>query len=355
MGETVYFDESGYTGGDLLNSDQPIFSVASTIISDSESEHILKSSFPNYRGHEFKFIKIWRRHNNRKDLVKFSEIIKSHSEKIFVFYINKKFCNFTKFVDFLIEPILHDDGYDFYQDGYASKFCNTFKALIDRFCLPELYDSMLMHYQDFTKNPNSETLQIFINTLGIMAESVPEEVRDYFAIALEGAVKLEQYRNFSQQKNSNEIHLTTILSSVVYWKEKLKTEFDIIHDESSNFFRQAELWKKITDKRIHSKDHSQANGLDFSFPLNINKTMIGVSGSYRSIQICDIIAGLVSKACRADHNAQDAPFFDELMSAGLGELTVNSIQQGQNLTFDPPPILTGPDAVDRFVHAIFRR
>ena len=57
---TIYFDESGYTGYDLLNSDQPIFSVASSDIDDGEAHAILRDSFPNYQGAEFKFSRLWK-------------------------------------------------------------------------------------------------------------------------------------------------------------------------------------------------------------------------------------------------------------------------------------------------------
>ena len=54
----LYFDESGFTGYNLLDPQQPIFAVASVDISDAQAAEILKSSFPSYQGVEFKFTNI---------------------------------------------------------------------------------------------------------------------------------------------------------------------------------------------------------------------------------------------------------------------------------------------------------
>lgn len=39
---TIYIDESGYTGSDLYNLDQPYFTIASSLIDDDEAAEILR-------------------------------------------------------------------------------------------------------------------------------------------------------------------------------------------------------------------------------------------------------------------------------------------------------------------------
>lgn len=64
--KTLFFDESGYTGYDLLNPDQPIFCIASSDIGDQEAQAILEGSCPGYQGAEYKFSQFWRRKSRRK-------------------------------------------------------------------------------------------------------------------------------------------------------------------------------------------------------------------------------------------------------------------------------------------------
>jgi hypothetical protein len=49
---TIYFDEAGYTGYNLLDSVQPIFVIASVDIEEQLASEILQSSFPKYQGGE---------------------------------------------------------------------------------------------------------------------------------------------------------------------------------------------------------------------------------------------------------------------------------------------------------------
>lgn len=57
--KTLYFDESGYTGYNLLDPNQPVFAIASTDIEPAIAGTILRESFPDYQGEEFKFTNIW--------------------------------------------------------------------------------------------------------------------------------------------------------------------------------------------------------------------------------------------------------------------------------------------------------
>lgn len=56
---TLHFDESGFTGFNLLDPNQPIFAVASSDIDERHAGEILKESFPEHWGAEFKFSNIW--------------------------------------------------------------------------------------------------------------------------------------------------------------------------------------------------------------------------------------------------------------------------------------------------------
>jgi hypothetical protein len=46
---TIYFDESGFTGNDLLNDDQPVFVYASVAIEPSQAEDIIAEMISRFR------------------------------------------------------------------------------------------------------------------------------------------------------------------------------------------------------------------------------------------------------------------------------------------------------------------
>jgi Protein of unknown function (DUF3800) len=353
--KSIYFDESGFTGCDLLNPEQPIFCVASSDIGEQMADEILRASFPRYQGPEVKFGKIWSRWGNRKGLLRFAESIAKNQQSLFAYWIDKKFCILTKFVDFLIEPVIHDLGYDFYAGGYAPTFCNRFKFGLDNFCEPELYESTVSTYERFARNPTKDTLSHLEGVVTFMATSVPQEVRDYYEMALAGIARFREKYDLKTHEGSNEIQLTTILASIGYWRQRSEDEFAIIHDHSSNFFGQANLWSAITSPHVPSQRHPLPNGSSFPFPLRIASTTAGDSRIHRGIQLCDVLSGLVARAKRPNNLAEDETFISEVVAAGLGELTVDGIRPELKIAEGPPQKLDGPDVVDKVRNIIFGR
>jgi hypothetical protein len=123
MVKTLYFDESRFTGYNLLDPSQPIFAVASTGVEEQLALDILRDSFPRYQGPEFKFTNIWTS-GNRAGLRRFAARLADLRQSAFVYMIDKRFGVLTKIIDFLIEPIITSAGFDFYDDGFCWKYAN---------------------------------------------------------------------------------------------------------------------------------------------------------------------------------------------------------------------------------------
>jgi uncharacterized protein DUF3800 len=66
----VFLDESGYTGPDLMNRDQPVFVLASTVIGHGEASTILRECFGNAQK-ELKYTKLSRSRHGRNQILAF--------------------------------------------------------------------------------------------------------------------------------------------------------------------------------------------------------------------------------------------------------------------------------------------
>ena len=163
---TIYFDESGFTGSNLLDGDQPYFAVASTVIKPEEAGNILRESFPAYRGREFKFSNIWRSRRNRDRLPEFARRINSSSNHMFVWWVDKKFAVLCKIIDFLVEPIVTNSGYDFYADGFSLKFTNYMHFGLTQVAKGNLYSDILQAYQRFSRDSSKESLRTLQSNFG---------------------------------------------------------------------------------------------------------------------------------------------------------------------------------------------
>lgn len=163
---TIYFDESSFTGYNLLDPAQPIFTIANADVAEERARDILRASFPRYRGAEFKFSNIWSS-GSRADLLKFAAHLEEFGERSFVYVVDERFAVLTKAVDFLIEPYMTDAGYDFYDDGFCWKYSNFIHYGLTELASPAL----LTHYQAFSRNPTPDTLATLRSQLRLMATS----------------------------------------------------------------------------------------------------------------------------------------------------------------------------------------
>ncbi len=353
MKRIIYCDESGFTGYNLLDPNQPVFAVASTDIQEDEATEILRYSFPSYRGTEFKFSNLWRS-TNRKGLLKFAERLRGLEDSLFAYIIDKKFGTLTKIVDFLIEPYITSAGYDFYDDGFCWKYCNYIYFGFTQFAPPELLDTILKEYQTFSRNPTQRSLLRLQGKLKRVASSSSEYVQVFVQQMELGARLFHEYYRIEIFRGADELQLTTMLAVVGRWRQKFSEDFVIVHDNSSNFFHRREMWERMTNENVPEQSHRLGDGTFVEFPLRVVATQAVDSKCSASVQFCDILAGLATKHFSYRTGKEDRKFLDEVIDAGLGNLSYSGIMPSHEFPDQiPPKQLLGPDVVDQMTEIIF--
>ena len=350
---TLYFDESGFTGYNLLDPAQPIFAIASAEISEGHAEEILQASFPRYRGTEFKFSNIWSS-NNRTGLLRFAGQLEGLADLAFIYMAHKRFAVLTKIVDFLIEPYITDAGFDFYADGFCWKYANYIHFGMTQFAEPTLLDTLLSHYQSFSRNPTTENLEALQARLRMMASSTEEPVQIFLEQMALGAELFERYHNLAEFHGSDELQTTTMVAIVSHWRQRYAEDFAVVHDASSNFLRSREMWGKITSPNVPRQLHRGGDGSYVEFPLRVISTTAMDSQASRSIQFCDVLAGVAARHFSPNTAGDDRAFIDEVIDAGLKHVTYNGIRP--DVVFPdqiPPRRLEGPDVVDQMMGIMF--
>jgi hypothetical protein len=350
---TIYFDESGFTAYNLLDPNQPVFAVASADADERWAEEILADSFPNYQGAEFKFSNIWRS-KNREGLIRFAQHLSALEDHSFLYVIDKRFAVLTKIVDFLIEPYVTDAGYDFYDKGFCWKYCNYIYFGLTQFAPPELLNALLRNYQAFSRDPTPQSLAKLRAQLKFMASSAEQRVRIFLEQMELGARLFHEYQNLEKFGGSDELQMTTMLAVVSYWRQHYPEDFAIVHDVSSNFLRSKELWERITSNKTPAQMHRQGDGTFVEFPLRIVSTAAVDSRNSRSIQLCDVLAGLATRHFSVPLDGDDRKFLNDLVGKGLKHVTHSGILP--DVVFPdqiPPKRLTGPDVVDRMTEMMF--
>jgi hypothetical protein len=350
---TLYFDESGFTGYNLLDPAQPIFAIASADIEEQRALDILADSFPKYQADEYKFSNIWGS-KNRVGLLKYPEHLPRFADLSFIYVAVKRFTVLTKIVDFLIEPYMTDAGYDFYGDGFCWKYANYIYFAFTRFAPPELLDALLRNYQAFSRNPSLESLALLHSQLRIMAASSDEPVKIFLEQMEFGARLFLDYHDISKFGGSDELQTTTMFAIVCHWRQRFSEDFAVVHDTSSNFLRNREMWERITNANVPPQLHPGGDGSFVEFPLRVVSTIAVDSKGSRCVQFCDILAGLAVRHFSSVTEGKDRAFMNEVIDAGLKEIRYNGIRPATTLPDQiPPKRLQGPDVIDRMMDIMY--
>lgn len=350
---TLHFDESGFTGYNLLDAAQPIFAIASADIEEQRALEILKDSFPKYQGNEYKFSNIWSS-KNRAGLLKYAEHLRGFADLSFIYIAVKRFAVLTKIVDFLIEPYMTDAGFDFYGDGFCWKYTNYIHFGFTQFAPPELLDALLRNYQAFSRNPSLESLALLHSQLQIMAASSDEPVQIFLEQMELGARLFLEYNDIDSFGGSDELQTTTMFAIVSYWRKKYSEDFAVVHDASSNFLRSREMWERVTSVNVPQQLHRGGDGSFVEFPLRVVSTTPVDSKDSRCVQFCDILAGLATRLFSPLTEGEDRAFINEVIDAGLKEISYDGIRPGTTFPDQiPPKRLEGPDVIDQMMGIMY--
>lgn len=344
--KTLYFDESGFTGYNFLDPNQPIFSIASTDILPSVAESILKTSFPNYKAPEFKFSNIWGSTNSR-DLIRFAENFKSNNANAFIYTADKEFCVLLKVVDFLIEPFYTNAGYDFYADGFCWKYANYVAFGLNYIDQAKLLPEIIAHYQTFSRNPSPESLNVLKAQLKLLSERTCAETKVFLDEMCRGADFFDYFNDIESFKSTNDIQLSIMLASVAHWRQKCDQGLIVVHDNTSNFNRQREVWQKLTSATATKHFHPLGDGSFVQYPLQVIET-IGIDSKENfAIQLSDILAGIATKHVGTKLTQYERDLMTDIMRSGLGDIPNVALGfQPIFPVFQPSRRLNGPDVID---------
>ena len=353
--KTIYFDESGNTGPNLLDPHQKFFSIGSTDLTEGESSAILQRHFPKHVGKDIKFKKLFRDSSNYEDLIKFAETVGKQPARFFCFLMDKKFALLCRLIDWLVEPLFHDRGYDWYKDDYARSWANilhlAFRTLNDN---EALLGEVTGLYSDLVREPSPALLHKMKRRYREIAEADPHNVGRFMGYVAAGADELETRYTLDEMRNQTDVHVASLVSSVGWWRSQHSEDFDIIHDESTYFFKRQGLWDMITSMAASSAV-VYVGQKSLQFPLRVRSTTEGASEKLAPLQICDLIGGFVAR-CRSDSlSSEQQSVIDTMIKAGFGRIGFDCVEPGNFYAQGMPPLADGPDAVDQIAIAVRKR
>lgn len=150
----IYCDESGYTGYDLLEENQPYFVYAALNIDEDEAKAVvidLKTRY--YLQGELKGKNLVKTKNGKKAI---SEVFVKYSRKVKVVFHHKKYALACKYFEYVFEPTVSDRNQAFYLHKFHRFIANL--VYIAYQSAGDKAEDIFLRFQELIKGNDPEGL-----------------------------------------------------------------------------------------------------------------------------------------------------------------------------------------------------
>lgn len=311
----LFLDESGYTGSDLISTEQPAFTLASTNIGETEARSLLESCFGDRQG-EIKYSRLIKSVRGQRQLVDFLGALDLSRGNCAFYAFHKQFLLLTFLIDFWLEPMMYEDGVNLYERGGNIALGNVSYLTLGTCLGLEGRRELLRKFQVMNRDRTLFAFDSFWDHL----EKVVHE-HELIGRAL-GALPVARHRLGYEHLVRLPGRLLDLgdyglLETVQHWREKLPdSDFVMVHDQSKFLEQQRTFWNAILNQANPAATVGQ-DRRTLTFPLPVKGLRLEDSRRFPQLQVADLVAS----AARADAsrivNRSDDAFCDALCDAGL--------------------------------------
>ncbi len=226
---TIFCDESGYTGPDLLDPQDPYFSFASVAITPDEASELVNRIIRDYgiQGGELKGRRLLKFVKGRRAI---AEILDNLHGRFKVALFEKRFALACKFFEYIFEPTLAQYNGIFYSLGFHWFIANLLHL---RFTEKGRYaDKIFAEFQTFMRTFDEDALVYLNGKLALPDEAAPLDLIGAFTVANFATVREEiKSAGESTGKWTLELSATSLHSLLCEWAE-VYDDLDVTCDDS---------------------------------------------------------------------------------------------------------------------------
>ena len=281
----IFFDEAGNTGDNLLDPDQPAFTLLSHDFSKEETSEILQPLLVRVKSDELHFAKLRKRKSNLKV---FEEVFNSdmiESDRIFYYTSDKFFISSIHLIDRLLEFITNKAGEDLYKNGTNISSANMLHILGTSVCDPEEYRKACIDFSNWTKEKTKISANVFFRQLRKAANTCREDMRELFDLLLFTENHIDEITEGFSDKYTLDPTLSMFRTSCDFWAKKYEKLHLVYIDNSKPlaFFEDMLNFHKIIDDKTVGYGKNKYNS-----KLKVGDIIPVDSKDYVQIQLADI-------------------------------------------------------------------
>lgn len=304
----VAFDESGNSGGNLLDSEQPVFVLASVHLADDVAKELVGSD-----SKELKFARLKCSAQGRKRILDILDSPALGPNRVLVAGIHKPFMVIAKMVDLLVEPLAYTAGIDLYVRGINLGMANMWHFVMPVCIGRKRFQALRVAFVNMVRTPRPKNIEQFYS---IVADAIQHARLDDFADDLEMLLATRRIaESYMNDWDSSDLDpaIPAFADHASTWTGTFGTEFVIAHDESKPLAQQ----QVILEAMMSTKEETVVIGYDRRkkvFPIHANGIEFRNSSECPQIQVADIVAGAVAHSLRQAFHTKPDSFVDELLS-----------------------------------------
>jgi hypothetical protein len=341
----LYIDESGYTGENLLDAEQPTFVLASLVISDDAASQLARQVFPHVKAAELKHSSLVKRPQGRQMVLQFLKALRPVSKGAATFIVHKEFCVVAKLVDLWLESAMHEVGYNLYEGGGNIAFSNLTFFVLRSLQSPQFLTKHLRRFQHMMRDRGRRAYDEFWRGLQADLRRCKKQTAEILEHYLQARRVFGYNYLASLPKRTLDIAFAMAVALVGHWRTRTEESIEIIHDASSSMAKEKWLWDALVSPDVPSA----TVGFDrrtISFPLRIASTEFPDSEEHRQLQFCDLLAGATAEFGRGVMGVSSKPdYCASLEQAGIKEFLAGGVWPAPDVSRTDEG-LTGPSPVD---------
>jgi hypothetical protein len=285
----VFLDESGYSGNNLLDDQQPIFSVATLGLPEAECGKLKQTHFRRSRLPELKHSALARKPSGQQMVRAFFDDVLSRPGAVRCYVLHKRTALVRKFVDHLIEPTLERLGVNLYEGHRQIEYAIVIDRVVPALKGQEYYGKLMRLVHDLLAYRTPEALEQ-LRTFVCICDTVPqvEQLLLPAKIYLSHAGAAAEVA--AMPADNLDLSLAVALPVMSLWREDAGSQepIHLYHDRSSAMGRQSAWWAYLT---AGDREAYGAVGSSIRFPIALDRTDFVDSHNWAGIQLSDVLAG----------------------------------------------------------------
>ena len=319
----VAFDESGNTGQDLLSREQPVFVLASVRVDDDVAQRILAKALAGDR-REAKAARLMRSGAGRRRLLHAFEDEGISPTHVKLMAYHKRFLVTTKIVDQLLETMMHENGFDLYENAGNLALANLLHLVTPAFCGQAEHDELLRRFVSLARDVNDESIRQFYSQVDrLLATCTDREFIDVLQM-LRATQSVVREAIVAPDKTAIDPAIPAFVDLAAQWSFTLGEPFEIVHDESKPLQQFHEVLASLMSLSKPGREYVSP-GPTWRLPILSTGITFVSSADVPAVQLADLLAGVMCSVLSDSTRGPVGQFARDILSTRFGQLKYSPV------------------------------